>query len=95
MRCNEEGYLEPRFPEFAEARSQDLEECFHDAGQFYWGRPEGFLESVPLYSGHSVPVFLPRHLVQDIDTEEDWVRAEIMHTVLEQRKTEGEHNVDL
>ncbi|MAJ70886.1 MAG: pseudaminic acid cytidylyltransferase [Alteromonadaceae bacterium TMED7] len=60
-------------------RSQDLEEYYHDAGQFYWGRREAWLTRQPVFATHSMPVVLPRHLVQDIDTEEDWTRAELMY----------------
>lgn len=70
------------YPEYAETRSQDLEEAYHDAAQFYWGRPEAWLNSVSLFSEETVPVLIPRHRVQDIDTEEDWLRAEAMFQVL-------------
>lgn len=62
-------------------RSQDLEPAYHDAGQFYWGRPEGWLKSVNLFEG-SKPMLLPRWRVQDIDDEEDWFRAELMRKAL-------------
>lgn len=65
-------------PEHANTRSQDLEEAFHDAGQFYWGRAQAWLDNRPVFSTASVPVVLPRHRVQDIDTPEDWERAEWM-----------------
>jgi len=64
-------------------RSQDLEEAFHDAGQFYWGSAEAFRAMKPIFSRVSSPYLLPRHLVQDIDTAEDWLRAELMFKVLE------------
>jgi pseudaminic acid cytidylyltransferase len=57
-------------------RSQDLEEALHDAGQFYWGRTEAWLQRLRIFSPDAVPVHLPRHRVQDIDTPEDWTRAE-------------------
>ena len=57
-------------------RSQDLEEAWHDAGQFYWGKAESWLKEKMIFSAESTPVILPRHHVQDIDTPEDWVRAE-------------------
>lgn len=60
-------------------RSQDLEECYHDAGQFYWGRTNAYLDNLPMFAEHSIPVILPRYLVQDIDTPEDWERAELMY----------------
>jgi N-acylneuraminate cytidylyltransferase len=90
LEISEQGSLKPRFPDYAETRSQDLKEHYHDAGQFYWGRPEAFLDELPLYSDISIPIQLPRHLVQDIDTNEDWVRAELMHAALQQRLSEDE-----
>lgn len=57
-------------------RSQDLIETYHDAGQFYWGTVTAWLEARPIFSNGSVPIILPRHRVQDIDTPEDWLRAE-------------------
>ena len=63
-------------PEHFNTRSQDLEEAFHDAGQFYWGRAPAWLTGKPLFSHDAAPVPLPRHRVQDIDGAEDWVRAE-------------------
>ena len=63
-------------PEHFNTRSQDLEEAYHDAGQFYWGRASAWLDGKVLFGTHAVPVLLPRHRVQDIDTLEDWERAE-------------------
>jgi N-acylneuraminate cytidylyltransferase len=57
-------------------RSQDLEEAYHDAGQFYWGRADAWLQGQMIFSPAAAPVMLPRHRVQDIDTPEDWLRAE-------------------
>lgn len=65
-------------PEFAATRSQDLEEAYHDAGQFYWGTTQAWLNNEAVFSQGSIPYILPRHLVQDIDTPEDWLRAELM-----------------
>ena len=66
-----------------ETRSQDLESAYHDAGQFYWGKSESFLADTPLFSEYSCPYVLPHYLVQDIDTEDDWLRAEYMYAVLQ------------
>jgi len=70
-------------PEHFNTRSQDLEEAYHDAGQFYFGRSEAWLNAEPIFATHSTAVILPRHLVQDIDTPEDFKRAELMFKVLE------------
>ena len=67
-------------------RSQDLEEAFHDAGQFYWGCTEAWLSGMPIFSAGAAPVVLPRHRVQDIDTQEDWERAEWMFKALQVAK---------
>ncbi|WP_020560571.1 pseudaminic acid cytidylyltransferase [Thiofilum flexile] len=71
-------------PEHFSTRSQDLEEAYHDAGQFYWGTNSAWLEEKPIFSSQSYPIILPKHLVQDIDTKEDWVRAELMFKLLQQ-----------
>lgn len=63
-------------PEHFTTRSQDLEEAWHDAGQFYWGKAQAWKAFKPLFSADAAPVALPRHRVQDIDTPEDWLRAE-------------------
>lgn len=78
----EGGWLRLMWPEHELTRSQDLEEALHDAGQFYWGSPQAFRSSDWIIS-RTVPVHIPRHLVQDIDTEEDWVRAEMMKQVID------------
>lgn len=76
IRINAEGRVEMFSPEHFNTRSQDLEEAFHDAGQFYWGRARAWRQGEMIFSPHSLPVLLPRHRVQDIDTPEDWARAE-------------------
>ncbi len=75
--------VEMFYPEHFNTRSQDLEEAYHDAGQFYWGTPQAWCENRIIFSKNSSVVILPRHLVQDIDTIEDWKRAEIMYRVLQ------------
>jgi pseudaminic acid cytidylyltransferase len=79
---NDAGTLAPMHPEYRNVRSQDLPAAYQDAGQFYWGRSEAWLRGDVIFSALSLPVILPRHLVQDIDTEEDWLRAEYMYAAL-------------
>lgn len=76
-------------PEYFNTRSQDLEEAFHDAGQFYWGTAQAWLTGKPVFSRGAVSVLLPRYRVQDIDTEEDWRRAELMHQALSRQESGG------
>ena len=74
-------------PEHFNTRSQDLPEAWHDAGQFYWGRAQAWLAARPLLSQGSAPVPLPRHRVQDIDTPEDWERAEWLFKAMQHANT--------
>jgi len=82
VRRTAEDRLEMFDPAQFETRSQDLEEAWHDAGQFYWGRARAWLDGTPIFSSAAAPVPLARHRVQDIDTPEDWIRAELMFQAL-------------
>lgn len=85
VKLNEKGRVEMFFPEHFLTRSQDLEESYHDAGQFYWGLVNAWKQAQPIFSSESELYRLPGYLVQDIDTPEDWVRTELMHKVLSQQ----------
>ncbi len=85
LRFTGEGHIRMFHPENAQVRSQKLEEAYHDAGQFYWGRTTAFMDGSSIFADpHAValPIVLPRFRVQDIDTEEDWRRAELMFRAL-------------
>jgi N-acylneuraminate cytidylyltransferase len=82
FRQRPDGGVEMLFPENFAARSQDLPKVLHDAGQFYWGLPSVWLDGKRIFAAHSTPVVIPRWRVQDIDSEDDWVRAEAMATYL-------------
>lgn len=69
-------------PEHYMTRSQDLEEAYQDAGQFYFSKLAKESNKI-MFSSDSIPIILPRYLVQDIDTLEDWQRAEIMYEVIQ------------
>lgn len=84
IRLTPEGGVAMFRPEHFNTRSQDLEEAFHDAGQFYWGRTKAWTSGLPIFAPHSRPVMLPRHRVQDIDTPEDWARAEWLFKAMQQ-----------
>lgn len=83
IRINSQNRVEMLDPENFHTRSQDLEEVWHDAGQFYWGKARSWLACDPIFSSSAVPVVLPRHRVQDIDTLDDWKRAELMFSALQ------------
>ena len=85
LRVDPAGRIAMLNPEHVNTRSQDLAEAIHDAGQFYWGRAQAFAEGRPILGPGSEPLMIPRYRAQDIDTLEDWTRAEFLHRAL----TEG------
>ena len=68
-------------PENYKTRSQDLETAYQDAGQFYWTNLNKKVYNEIMFSEISIPIILPRHLVQDIDTLNDWKMAELMYKI--------------
>ena len=89
MKLTAAGRVAMFHPEHRLTRSQDLEKAYHDAGQFYWGRTQAFLEDRPTFSDAAIPIILSRSRVQDIDTLEDWRLAELMFDVLARSEDEG------
>lgn len=73
-----QGGVEMLFPQYRPVRSQDLPQVYHDAAQFYWGRTDAWLDGLAVFDRDSYLVRLPRWRVQDIDTEDDFLRAEMM-----------------
>lgn len=57
-----------------------------DAGQFYWGRAEAFKTRAPLIDSHTVMVPMPSRRVCDINTMDDWARAEAMYDELQRKR---------
>lgn len=84
IKLNEHDTVEMFSPQYFNVRSQDLEEAWHDAGQFYWGTAEAWLNKAMIFSTQSRVVELPRFRVQDIDTQEDWDRAEWLFKAIQQ-----------
>lgn len=79
------GSVVPFFPEFELVRTQDLATAYHDAGQFYWGRRNAWLNNERIHS-NGIGYVIPNYRVVDIDTEEDWVRAEILFHCISETK---------
>lgn len=67
------------YPEFNMTRTQDLIKSYHDAGQFYWGKTSTWINDK---FSDGVTIVLPKWKVIDIDTDEDWVRAELYYQAL-------------
>ncbi len=85
FKVSNNGRCEMFTPEHYMTRSQDLEEAYQDAGQFYWTKTNQKSNEI-IFGKDSIPIILPRHLVQDIDTLEDWQVAEIMYKVINEKK---------
>jgi len=77
MRQLPNGSMQFLQPEFELVRTQDLEKTYHDAGQFYWGQSSAWLAGRKMHTeGLGMPI--PNWRVIDIDSEDDWLRAEMM-----------------
>ena len=77
MRKSKNGKMEFLHPEYELTRTQDLESVFHDAGQFYWGKAEAWRELKKMHTD-GIGMEIPSYRVVDIDTEDDWKRAEML-----------------
>lgn len=75
------GRLSMVDPSTAEVRTQDLEPRWHDAGQFVWGRCAAWLARTPVLT-HALGHELPSWRAIDLDTEDDWARAEALHPLI-------------
>ena len=80
-----DGKLEYKWQEYAMKRSQDLEEVYHDCGQFYVLRVEQFKKSRKLVTDNTVGMVIPELEVQDIDNETDWELAEAKYQLLKKK----------
>lgn len=78
LKIKKNGYLKPVWPSNVNIRSQKFENRYHDAGQFYWGTFDSFMKNKNFFIKNSIPIYIPRYLCHDIDTLEDWKKAELV-----------------
>jgi pseudaminic acid cytidylyltransferase len=83
---NNERFVQPFMSNQESVRTQDFEQKYHDAGQYYWGARNAWLEGRKIFSPKSKAFVLPSYLVQDIDTPEDWESAELMWAGLQAKR---------
>jgi len=69
------------WPQNIAKRSQDLKEAYQDAGQFYWEKI-GCKSDDIFFGKDTIPILIPRYLTQDIDTLEDFERAESLYKIV-------------
>ncbi|MDD4862980.1 MAG: pseudaminic acid cytidylyltransferase [Alishewanella agri] len=87
LMMTDSGGVVPFDPVNIGKRSQDLVPAYHDAGQLYWAKTSTWLDhSKAVFGTNSRMLVLPEHLVQDIDTPQDWLRAELLYKILQQEK---------
>lgn len=79
------GYGEMLYPQYMSTRSQDLEQVYHDAGQFYWAKVDDFLSTPRLIDNNTALYVIDEMEVQDIDNESDWQIAELKYKLLQRR----------
>jgi len=82
FKLEEDGHLEWLWPDYKTIPSNDLPEVYHDAAQFYWMNCEVFLKEQTMIMSDTLPIILPRYMVQDINTREDWKAAERMYKAI-------------
>ena len=75
------GKMQPFYPEFELTRTQDLGLAYYDAGQFYWGKTEAWISNPKVHS-NGLGYIIPNWRVVDIDTPEDWLRAELIYRAI-------------
>ncbi|MCB1995977.1 MAG: pseudaminic acid cytidylyltransferase [Burkholderiaceae bacterium] len=73
-----DGRVRPMYPQFTLTRTQDLPPAYYDAGQFYWGRAQAWLDGHSPHT-HGRAIVLAADTAVDIDTPDDWARAEALY----------------
>lgn len=76
------GGLEMLFPQYWGSRSQDLPDCFFDAGFFYWATAKTWMKAEPIFGPNSTFVEIPEIRAIDVNTEDDWLRAETVFELI-------------
>lgn len=84
LRRAPDGRVSPFNPEHVGTRTQDLEPGYYDAGQFYWATAATWQAGLSIHA-HGRALVLPEWRVVDIDTPDDWDRAEALYGALARR----------
>jgi N-acylneuraminate cytidylyltransferase len=92
LRLESNGKLVMANPENIWTHSQNLEERYHECAQFWWGRAGTWTKKIAMQDG-LVGINIPRWMTQDIDTEEDWIQAEIRWKILRESDSYNEYRV--
>ena len=79
---NKKGFLTPLFKKKIKARSQDLGEFYHEAGQFMWIKKEALTKKKLVFGKeNTIGYQLPQKYVQDVDRYDDWKELELKYEI--------------
>jgi len=79
MRSNK---IEMISKEFLSTRSQDLEQSYHDSGQFYFFNIKKVIKNKSLLTDNTGAIIISEMEGQDIDNEIDWKLAELKYQLI-------------
>lgn len=82
LTLDEDAGVSARWSQFTHVRSQDLTPTYFDTGQFYWGTAAAWRTNTAVVSGVTKGYVLDSWRTVDIDTPDDWVRAELLYRTL-------------
>lgn len=77
LKLDASGKMSVFFEGDTNARTQDLQSAYHDAGMFYFFDVEKFLQTRSLYTPNTFVIEVDENEAQDIDSESDWKLAEL------------------
>lgn len=72
-------------PENELVRTQDLPKTYHDTGQFYWGTSSSWQSDKKMHA-NGIGIIVNQSSLIDIDTPDDWKRAELLYKIIEMEK---------
>ena len=73
-------------PNFFNKNSNKIKKNFYDAGQFYWGKCSAWSKKNIIKNCYSTIYQIPKHLAEDINTNEDWDYLKKLYKVLKIKK---------
>ena len=82
---NESGLVAPINAQEQGRRTQDLATAYHDLGQFYWGTAGDWLGDTAVIDAKTYGYLIEPWRAVDIDTPEDWTRAELMFRAMHEK----------
>ena len=86
LKIKNDGLLGMDHPEHNLTRSQDLELMYHDAAQFFWAHTSAMMKYDTIFDSSCCPIIIPSYRIQDMDTKDDWIEAELKYQIIQAMK---------